>query len=96
LGDVRLHSARFRRDRHHGAAGVVTGIAGNPNAPVSVSWKEPQPGHDTRTVAGAVPIQMRSVILNIASLTPGDYTLEVSVKKPGKDAVKSVREFALK
>jgi len=76
--------------------GVITGVVGNPNAPVSVSWKEPQRGHDTRTVDGAVPIQMRSVILSIGTLTPGEYTLEVSVKKPGKDAVKSNREFVLR
>lgn len=76
--------------------GVIAGIAGNPNAPVSVSWKEPQRGHDARTVDGAVPIQMRSVILSIGTLTPGEYTLEMSVRKPGNDAVKSARAFVVR
>jgi hypothetical protein len=76
--------------------GVIAGVAANPNAPVSVSWKEPQRGHDTRTVDGAVPIQMRSVILTIGGLPSGDYTLEISVKKPGKDGVKSSRDFVLR
>lgn len=76
--------------------GVIAGVAGNPNAPVSMSWKEPQARHDTRTVSGAVPIQMRSVILNIAALSPGEYTLAISVNKPGKDGVKSARDFVLR
>ncbi len=76
--------------------GVVTGVAADPNALVTVSWKEPQPGHTVHTLDGPVPIQMRSVALNIPTLAAGTYTLTVAVGTRGKSPVTSTREFVLR
>ncbi len=85
--------------RHGNVLNRITnaaGITGDPNALVSTSWKEPQPGHSARTIPGAVPIQMRAVTLGMPGMQPGDYTLQISVKKSGRDAVTSKRDFTLK
>jgi hypothetical protein len=86
--------------RHSGnvleRAAAAVGVAGDANSLVTVSWKEPQPGHSARTIGGPVPIQMRSVVLKIPSVTPGEYTLEVSARKPGGVEVKGKREFVLR
>jgi hypothetical protein len=63
---------------------------------VSTSWMEPQPGHEVRNVPGAVPIQMRSIILNVGALPLGTYSLEISVKKRGADNLKTSREFTIR
>jgi hypothetical protein len=76
--------------------GAAAGVTGDPNAQVTASWKEPQRGRPVRTVAGAVPIQMRSVVLNIATLPAGTYTLTVAVGKFGSEPVKGAREFIVR
>jgi hypothetical protein len=72
--------------------GAVAGM-GDPNTPVSFEWKEPDPRHQVHTVVGAVPIQMRSIVLDIAALARGKYMLEIAVTKFGRDPVRSTREF---
>jgi hypothetical protein len=69
---------------------------GGGNSPVATTWSEPQPGHFVRNVPGAVPIQMRSVVINIGALPVGPYTLEMSVKKRGGVAVRSSRDFTIR
>ncbi len=70
--------------------------AGDPNVPVSVDWKEPDARHRVRDLDATVPIQMRSVVINIATLVPGAYTLEIIVTKLGRDAVRSARQFVVR
>ena len=77
-------------------AGAAAGITQDPNTPVTLSWKEPDPGHRTRAMGGAVPVQMRSIILDITTLRDGAYVLEVSVARPGQAAVRSQREFVIR
>ncbi|HYV97882.1 MAG TPA: hypothetical protein VE967_10540 [Gemmatimonadaceae bacterium] len=79
-----------------GRVANAVGIGTDPNAQVSSSWKEPQPGHTARTIAGAVPIQMRSVILQLGTIPPGEYSLQIEVKKPGGASVTSRRSFTLR
>ena len=74
----------------------VVGALSSSNSLVTASWFEPQPGVAVRNVPGAVPIQMRSIVLNISALPVGTYTLEISVKKRGLDALKSAREFTIR
>lgn len=74
----------------------VVGALSSSNSLVTASWFEPQPGHEVRNVPGAVPIQMRSVVLNISALPIGTYSLEISVKKRGVDTLKSSREFTIR
>jgi hypothetical protein len=76
--------------------GAVTGLGGNSNAPVSFEWKEPDPRHQVRTLGGTVPIQMRSVVIDISTLTTGDYSLEIAVTKAGRAPVRSSREFTVR
>ena len=64
-------------------------------APVSSSWREPQPGRPVRNVAGAVPIQMRSLILDVGSIPVGAYALELSVRR-GAQVVRSSRELTIR
>lgn len=85
-----------------GTAGVldrvtsVVGALANANSLVSASWTEPQGGQPVRTVPGAIPIQMRAVVLDISALPIGTYTLEIGVRKRGTDTVKSSREFTIR
>lgn len=79
-------------DRVSSAVGALS----SSNGLVSASWFEPQPGHAVRNVGGAVPIQMRSLILNITALPVGTYTLEVSAKRRGSDTAKGSREFTIR
>jgi hypothetical protein len=79
-----------------GRIAAAASVIGDPNSAVTMSWREPQPGHTARTIGGPVPIQMRSVVIGIPSLTPGDYTLEVSARKQNGAEVKGKREFVLR
>lgn len=76
--------------------GLATGLGDNPNTPVTFEWKEPDPRHQARTLPGTVPIQMRSVVLDISALTRGEYTLEILVTKLGREPVRGTREFTVR
>jgi hypothetical protein len=76
------------------ATSSLAGIGGN--TPLTFSWREPAAGHATHTVTGSVPIQMRSVVLEISALRPGAYTLEVTVGRPGQAPVRSERAFVIR
>jgi hypothetical protein len=65
--------------------GIAMRIATDLNTPVSMSWREPQPGHSASAfVDGGISVIGRSVILDASRLAPGDYRLEVAVRKPGR------------
>jgi hypothetical protein len=74
----------------------VIGALSSANSLVSASWTEPQPGQRVRYVPGSVPIQMRSVVLNISALPIGTYTLGISVQKRGVDNLGTSREFTIR
>jgi hypothetical protein len=67
---------------------------GGGGSPVITSWREPQPGQAVRTVSGTVPIQMRSLVLDISGLPVGPYALELSVRR-GAQAARSTRDFVV-
>jgi hypothetical protein len=69
---------------------------GGGGTPVTTSWSEPQPGRNVRTVAGTVPIQMRSVVLDISAIPIGTYLLDISVRKRGAAPLSSSREFTIR
>ena len=73
---------------------VTVGVRGA-NA-TSVTWREPSPERGTHTVAGVVPIQMRSVVLTIETLPPGRYELEVAVRRSNGTGVRGVREIEVR
>jgi hypothetical protein len=75
--------------------GIAMKIATDLNTPVAISWREPDPGHGAFTMAGAVAVVTRSVVLDISGVPPGDYWLDVLVAKPGKAPVSARRAFSI-
>jgi hypothetical protein len=65
-------------------------------SPVTSSWREPQPGRFVRTIAGAVPIQMRSLILDVGALPVGAYTLDLSVRRQNGQVLRSARDMTIR
>jgi hypothetical protein len=79
--------------RFGNALGVTTDL----NTPVAVSWREPDPSRRTHIVPdGAVPIVARSVILDASNIPPGEYRLEIAVRKSGQAEVRSGALFTVR
>ena len=75
--------------------GMLLRVAHNPNGSVAVRWGEPQAGHDSWTIPGVVPIQARSIDVDLSGIQPGRYTVQVIVGRRGAIPVSSSREFVL-
>jgi hypothetical protein len=75
---------------------VTVSLRGAGGSPVTSSWREPQPGRAVRTIAGAVPIQMRSLILDVSALAVGPYTLELSVRRSNGQMLRSARDLTIR
>jgi hypothetical protein len=75
-------------------AGRLRILASGSNA-ISTTWREPSPGHFVTTVPGPHAIQARNVNVDLSQLSPGDYTLDVSVARPGGLPVSASRNFTL-
>ena len=75
--------------------GTLLNVAGDPNGSVTITWKEPNPAHVTRTVGGAVPIQSRAMSLDISALSPGPYELVTGIRRGGLPEVTSSRRVTI-
>jgi len=75
--------------------GTLLNVAGDPNGSVTITWKEPNPAHVTRTVGGTVPIQSRALSLGISALTPGPYELVTGIKRGTQAEVTSRRSVTI-
>lgn len=75
--------------------GMALNVASDPNRSISIRWTEPSPQHYVRTLAGPVPAQLRSLMLNVEQLAPGPYILRISVERPGRPVVSSERRVVL-
>jgi hypothetical protein len=75
--------------------GIALNIAKDLNTPVSVSWTEVGPNARAYVIPGPVPVIGRSVVLDVSKLAPGNYWLDVVVRKPGKEPVKVRRSFVV-
>jgi len=75
--------------------GVALNVASDPNRTLSIRWTEPSPQHYARTLPGEIPVQQRSLMLNIAPLAPGPYVLRISVERPGRPIAVSQRRVVL-
>ena len=63
---------------------------------VAVRWREPQPGRAApHAIEGPVPVQSRSLVLDVSGLPAGSYWLDVSVARPGQTAVQGRRELVI-
>lgn len=61
--------------------GMALNVAPNPNRAIVQRWTEPDLQRRTRTLEGPVPVQMRSLLLNLSALEAGPYILEVIVER---------------
>lgn len=75
--------------------GMALRLTGDPNATVNITWREPDIGRITSTIASAVPIQSRTVVLDLSRLEPGPYDLVMSVAKIRDQAVTSVKRIVI-
>jgi hypothetical protein len=75
--------------------GMALRVAHDINGSVAVRWGEPQSGHSSWDIPGIVPIQARSVRVDLSRLEPGHYTVQIVVGRKGGVPVTSSREFIL-
>jgi hypothetical protein len=71
--------------------GMALNLASDPKRSLQIRWTEPSSEHNTRTLTGPVPVQLRSVVLNVSQLTPGPYMLTVSVERRGSGIARGQR-----
>ncbi len=75
--------------------GAALGVMDDPSRALEIRWREPRPGQSATTLEGPVPVQMRTVQLDLAPLSPGKYRLSIAMGRRGKMPVRSEREFRI-
>lgn len=75
--------------------GMTLRLADDPNSTVNITWREPDRGRITTTFEGTVPIQSRTVLLDLSRLEPGPYDLVMSVAKIRGPTATSVKRFVV-
>jgi hypothetical protein len=75
--------------------GRAINVATDPNTPVAQSWTESAPGGGATVIPGRIPVISRSIVLDASKLRPGDYWLDVVMRKRGSEAVRSRRSFTV-
>lgn len=75
--------------------GMALRLASDPRRSLQIRWVEPSAQRNTRTLSGPVPVQLRSLVLNLAELASGPYVLTVSIARPGIGTVSSQRRLVL-
>ena len=93
--EIAIRVQRYTAQSALEKVGIALNMRGDKNAPVSLAWTEPQPGHASHVTAGSVPIVSRSIVLNIASLPKGDYWLDIGVRKNRQEPVVGRRSFVV-
>jgi len=76
--------------------GMALNLASDPTRSLQVRWTEPTSIRNTRTLTGPVPVQLRSLVLNLSQLAPGPYMLTVSIEKPGSGIASSRRRVLVR
>jgi hypothetical protein len=75
----------------------VLGIARAGDDSIGVHWREiPQNSRAIQRMEGAVPMQMRSIVLDLSRLPHGEYVLQLGVNRPNEPPVSSERTFELR
>ncbi len=75
--------------------GMTLNVASDPRRSLQIRWTEPSPQHNTRTLVGPVPVQLRTLVLNLSQLAPGPYLLTVSIERPGRASASSQRRVVV-
>ncbi len=73
--------------------GMLLRLAQNPNGSVAMRWKEPQTGRNAWLIPGVVPIQARSIQLDLTQIEPGHYAVQALVARRGGIPITSSRDF---
>ena len=78
------------------AAGAI-GLGGDDGTNVDIRWREaPGSGRAIQRSEGSVPVQMRSIVLDVARLERGTYTLQLSMQRVGGLPETSKRTLVLR
>lgn len=76
-----------------GRLGAAVGLAHQ--STVSVRWREPQPARAGTSIPARIPMQARAIPVDLSQLSPGDYTVTVSMTRAGRGTATGAREFAI-
>ncbi len=91
---------RMTREDRPGIFATIVGVlrlGREEGGSFGLRWREaPGGGGAIRRLEGDVPVQMRSVVLDISRLARGTYRLQLLVNKAGASAVTSERAFVLR
>jgi hypothetical protein len=60
--------------------GMMAGVASDPSSSIEIQWKDREGRGGTTTLQGPVPVQMRTIQLDLRALKPGRYVVEISVR----------------
>src|SRR6185295_17562132 len=88
--DTVTFSIRMERQTRPGVAqrvAVALRILGNQRASTDVTWREPDGSHYATPIVGRLPIQARTVTLDLSGLPAGTYWLGISAAKRGSTPV---------
>jgi hypothetical protein len=95
--DIEMRLTREDRTGLFTRVAGVFGLAHDNRANVTVRWRE-EPG-STRAIEnreGNVPVQMRSIVIDVSRLSRGSYRATVSLRNVGRLAITSDRTFDLR
>lgn len=76
--------------------GAALGVVDDPSRQIEVRWREPRPGQSATTLEGPIPVQMRTVQVDLTPLKPGNYLLSIAMGRRGQGAVRSARAFVIR
>lgn len=93
--DVSVVISRHERLSKLRRIGMFLRVAQDINGSVAVRWSEPQAGHDSWAIPAVVPIQARSIKVDLSRLEAGHYSVEVLVGRRGALPVSASRAFVL-
>jgi hypothetical protein len=91
--DVAIVIARHEPLSKARRLGMLLHVAHDINGQVAVRWGEPAPGHSSWTIPGVVPIQARSVRLDLSRIEPGHYSIQVLMGRHGGVPISASRDF---
>lgn len=76
--------------------GIALRLADDPNSTVNITWREPEIGRVTSTVdAGGIPIQSRTLVLDLSRLEAGSYDIVMSVRRSKSTEATSVKRIVI-
>lgn len=71
--------------------GAALKLVDDPSTSMAFSWREPDIGRPASTLTGPIPVQMRTLTINLQELRPGTYLIEVSVQRGASGPVRGQR-----